>query len=261
MYLIETEDNIGFITASYVKNKIGSFVPAKNKPYFVLALPTGGTAVDLYKNLVKFHLEGILNFDKVVTFNLDEYAGLPENHPESYHSFMAKNLFDHIKINKDRVNILNGNAKNLEQECKIYEEKIKSYGGIDLFIGGIGQNGHIAFNEPGSSFDSTTRVVDLTPNTISANARFFNGDTSLVPTKALTMGLGTVMSAKEVVIMATGPKKAQALYHAFEDKQNINWPVTVLQKHPRSFIIADKAAAAEISKTTKQNCGLCSFIK
>ena len=259
MYLIETEDNIGFLTASYVRNRIKSFVSTGSKPYFVLALPTGGTAVDLYKHLVQFHKEG-LSFDKVVTFNLDEYIGLPENHPESYHSFMAKNLFDHIKISKEQVNILNGNAANLEQECANYEEKIKNYGGIDLFIGGIGQNGHIAFNEPGSNFDSKTRVVDLAPNTISANARFFNGDISLVPTRALTMGLGTIMSAKEIIIMATGPKKAQALYHAFEDKQTTAWPVTVLQKHPRTFIISDKTAAAEISKTTKQNCGLCSFI-
>jgi len=259
MFLIETEDNIGFLTASYVKNRIKSFVSTESKPYFVLALPTGGTAVDFYKYLVQFHKEG-LSFDKVVTFNLDEYVSLPENHPESYHSFMAKNFFDHIKISKKQINILNGNAANLEKECINYEEKIKNYGGIDLFIGGIGQNGHIAFNEPGSAFDSKTSVVDLTPNTISANARFFNGDISLVPTRALTMGLGTIMLAKEIIIMATGPKKAQALYHAFEDKQNTAWPVTVLQKHPRTFIIADKAAAAELSKTTKQNCGLCSFI-
>lgn len=259
MHLIETEDNIGFLTASYVKNRIKSFVSTKSKPYFVIALPTGGTVVDLYKNLVKFCHEG-LSFDNVVTFNLDEYAGLPESHPESYHSFMAKNFFDHIKIKREQINILNGNAENLERECKDYEEKIKNYGGIDLFIGGIGQNGHIAFNEPGSAFDSLTRVVDLTPNTIAANARFFNDDTSLVPTRALTMGLGTITNAKEVIIMATGPKKAQALYHAFEDKQSTDWPVTVLQKHPRTFVIADKHATAEISKTTKQKCGLCSFI-
>ena len=259
MYLIETEDNVGFLTASYVKNKIKSFVSTEEKPFFVLALPTGGTAIDLYKYLVKFYEEG-LSFDKVVTFNLDEYAGLPENHPESYHSFMAKNFFDHIEIPKEQINILNGNAENLEKECKNYEEKIKTYGGIDLFIGGIGQNGHIAFNEPGSNFDSKTRVVNLTPNTIVANSRFFGNDASLVPTGALTMGLGTIMSAKEIVIMATGPKKSQALYHAFEDKQNINWPITILKKHPRTFIIADKAAAAELSKTTKLNYGLCSFI-
>ena len=252
MYLIETEDNIGFLTASYVKNRIKSFVSTKSKPYFVLALPTGGTAVDLYKNLVRFYKEG-LSFDNVVTFNLDEYANLPENHPESYHSFMAKNFFDHIKIPKEQVNILNGNAKNLDKECISYEKKIKNYGGIDLFLGGIGQNGHVAFNEPGSSFDSKTRVVNLSPNTISANARFFGGNMFLVPTRALTMGLSTIMSAKEVIIMATGHNKAQALYHAFEDKQITAWPVTVLQKHPRAFIITDKAAAAEISKTTKHN--------
>lgn len=259
MYLIETEDNVGFLTASYVKNRIKSFVSTKSKPYFVLALPTGATAVDLYKNLIKFCKEG-LNLDKVVTFNLDEYINLPEDHPQSYHSVLFKNLFSHIKIKKEQINFLNGNASNLDAECSSYEEKIKNYGGIDLFIGGIGQNGHIAFNEPGSAFDSKTRTVNLAQSTLSANARFFNNDISSVPTRALTMGLGTIMSAKEIIIMATGAKKSQALYHAFEDKQNTDWPVTVLQKHPRTFIIADKTATAEISKTTKQNCGLCSFI-
>ena len=261
MQLIETEDNVGFLTASYVKNRINSFVPSAAKPHFVLALPTGGTAVDLYKNLVRFNQENTLNFKNVVTFNLDEYVNLPISHPESYHSFMARNLFDHIKINKEQINILNGNAEDLDKECFEYEQKIKKYGGIDLFIGGIGQNGHIAFNEPGSAFDSRTRVIELTANTISANSRFFEGDTSLVPTRALTVGLGTIMESKEVIIMATGPKKSQALYHAFEDKPNINWPITVLQNHPRAFIVADKPAAAEISSSIKRTCGACSFLK
>ena len=261
MQLIETEDNVGFLTASYVKNRIKAFVPTAKKPYFVLALPTGGTAVDLYKNLVRFNQENSLNFENVVTFNLDEYVALPVTHPQSYHSFMAHNLFDHIKINENQINILNGNAENLEQECLEYEQKIKKYGGIDLFIGGVGQNGHIAFNEPGSAVDSGTRVVELTADTISANSRFFKGDTSLVPTRALTMGLGTIMEAKEIIIMATGTKKSQALYHAFEDKPNTNWPITVLQSHPRSFIIADKSAAAEISSSIKRTCGACSFLK
>ena len=261
MQLIETEDNVGFLTASYIKNKIKAFVPSVEKPYFVLALPTGGTTIDLYKNLVRFNQENILNFNNVATFNLDEYVALPTTHPQSYHSFMAHNLFDHIKINKEQINILNGNAANLEEECLEYEQKIKKYGGIDLFIGGIGQNGHIAFNEPGSAFDSRTRIIGLTANTISANSRFFEGKTSLVPTRALTMGLGTIMEAKEVVIMATGPKKAEALYHAFEDKPNTTWPITVLQKHPRAFIVADKFAAAEISSSIKRSCGVCSFLK
>ena len=261
MQLIETEDNVGFLTASYIKNRINAFVPSAEKPYFVLALPTGGTAVDLYKNLVRFYQENTLSFERVVTFNLDEYVSLPISHPQSYHSFMCQNLFDHIKINKEQINILNGNAQDLEKECLDYEEKIKRYGGIDLFIGGIGQNGHIAFNEPGSAFDSKTHIVNLTENTISANSRFFEGDTSLVPTRALTVGLGTIMAAKEVIIMATGPKKSQALYHAFEDKPNTNWPITVLQNHPRAFIVADKAAAAEISSGVKKACGVCSFLK
>ncbi len=261
MYLIETEENVGFLTASYVKYKIQNFVPTEKKPFFVLALPTGGTSVDLYKNLVKFYKDGLLNFDNVVTFNLDEYVGLPAAHPESYHSFMATNFFEHIKINKEQINILDGNAKNLETECQNYEQKIKDCGGIDLFIGGVGENGHIAFNEPGSAFDSKTRIVNLTESTIKANSRFFDGNINLVPTKTLTMGLGTIMAAKEVIIMATGIKKADSVYHAFEDKANINYPITVLQKHPRAFIITDKAAASNLSSATKRACGFCSFIK
>lgn len=260
MFLIETEENIGFLTAAYVKNKINNFVSKPAKPYFVLALPTGGTSVDFYKNLIKFYKEGTLNFDKVITFNLDEYVGLTSTHPESYHSFMTHNFFDHIKIPKEQINILNGNASNLEEECTAYEQKIKKYGGFDLFLGGVGQNGHIAFNEPNSSFTSRTRIINLTESTIVANSRFFNGDMSLVPTRALSIGLGTIMESKEIVIMATGPKKASAIYHAFEDKQNTSWPITVLQKHPRTFIVADKQAAAELSATTKQKCGICSFI-
>ena len=246
---------------SYIKNKINTFVPTAKKPFFVLALPTGGTSVDLYKNLVRFNQENVLSFERVITFNLDEYVGLPITHPESYHSFMFRNFFDHIKIDKKQINILNGNAENLEKECHDYEEKIKHYGGIDLFLGGVGQNGHIAFNEPGSVFDSKTRVIDLTPNTIAANSRFFGNDISLVPTRALTVGLGTIMKAKEAVIMATGLKKSQALYHAFEDKPSTAWPITILQKHPRAFIVADKAAAAEISSSIKRTCGACSFLK
>lgn len=259
MYLIETEENVGFLTASYVKNKINNFVPTPEKQFFVLALPTGGTSVDLYKNLVKFYREGTLTFNKVVTFNLDEYVALPAEHPESYHSFMARSFFEHIKINKEQINILDGNAKNLQAECAAYEQKIKSYGGIDLFIGGIGENGHIAFNEPGSAFDSRTRLINLTESTIKANSRFFEGNTALVPTQTLTMGLGTIMETKEIIIMATGIKKAEAVHRAFEYKPNINCPVTILQEHPRSFIITDKAAASNLSAATKRNCGICSF--
>ena len=261
MYLIETEENVGFLTASYVKNRIKNFVPTDKKPFFVLALPTGGTSVDFYKHLVKFNQEKTLAFDKVVTFNLDEYVGLPQEHPESYHSFMARNLFNHIKINQEQKNILNGNAKDLQAECAAYEQKIKSYGGIDLFVGGVGENGHIAFNEPGSNFSSRTRLIDLTASTIKANSRFFDGKTDLVPTKTLTMGLGTIAESKEIIIMATGIKKAEALRHAFEDKPSTNCPITILQEHPRSFVIADKAAASNLSCSTKKTYGVCSFIK
>ena len=168
----------------------------------------------MYRNLIKLHKEGKVSFRNVVTFNMDEYVGIPEDHSESYHTFMWKNFFSHIDIRPENVNILNGNAEDLVAECARYEEKIKQYGGIKLFLGGIGPDGHIAFNEPGSSLSSRTRMKELTTDTIIANSRFFDNDVNKVPKTALTVGVGTIMDAHEVLIMVNGHNKARALQHA-----------------------------------------------
>ena len=152
--------------------------------------------------------EGRVSFKNVVTFNMDEYVGLPESHPQSYHTFMAEHLFNHIDCPKENIHILNGNAEDLEAECRHYEEMIREAGGIDLFLGGIGPDGHIAFNEPGSSLRSRTRVKTLTSDTRIANSRFFDNDPEKVPAHALTVGVGTVMDAREVLILANGHHKA-----------------------------------------------------
>ena len=181
---------------------------------------------------------------------MDEYIGIPESHPESYHSFMHNNFFKYVNIKPENINILNGNAKNLEEECRRYEDKIKSYGGIELFMGGIGPDGHIAFNEPGSSLTSRTRVKTLTTDTIIANSRFFNNNINEVPKTALTVGVGTIMDAKEVLILVNGHNKARALYQAVEGAVNHMWTVSILQMHPKGIIVCDDAATIELKVGT-----------
>ena len=196
--------------ANYVASKINAANPTEEKP-FVLGCPTGSSPLGMYKALIELNKQGKVSFQHVVTFNMDEYVGLPEEHPESYHSFMWNNFFNHIDIKKENVHILNGNAENLVEECTNYEKAISEIGGIDLFLGGIGPDGHIAFNEPGSSLSSRTRVKTLTTDTIIANSRFFDNDVNKVPKTALTVGVGTVLSAKEVLILCNGHNKARAL--------------------------------------------------
>lgn len=194
-------------TADYVAHRIIEANPTEEHP-FVLGLPTGSSPLGMYRELINLNRHGVISFKNVITFNMDEYVGLPQSHPESYHSFMWNNFFSHIDIKHENVNILNGNADDIEAECRAYEEKIKACGGIDLFVGGIGPDGHIAFNEPGSSLTSRTRLKNLTTDTIIANSRFFNNDISLVPKKALTVGVGTVLDAREVLIIVNGHGKA-----------------------------------------------------
>lgn len=204
----------------------------------------------MYKNLVKAYQEGRVSFANVITFNMDEYVGLPEEHPESYHSFMFSNFFNHIDCPRENIHILNGNAENLEDECNRYEEMIAQAGGIDLFIGGIGPDGHIAFNEPGSSLVSRTRVKTLTQDTIIANARFFDNDITKVPKHALTVGVGTVMDAKEVLILVNGHNKARALQAAVEGGVTQMWTISALQLHQHSVIVCDEAATDELKVST-----------
>jgi glucosamine-6-phosphate deaminase len=231
--------------ANYVAKRINEFTPGKAKS-FVLGLPTGSSPLGMYKELIKLNKAGKVSFKNVVTFNMDEYVNLPRDHSESYHSFMWNNFFSHIDIPKGNVNILNGNAPDLESECANYEERIKKAGGITLFVGGIGPDGHIAFNEPGSSLSSRTRVMALTYDTILANSRFFDGDINKVPKTALTVGVGTVMDACEVLIIVNGYKKGRALRHAVEEGVNHMWTVSALQLHPNGIIVCDDESTAEL---------------
>lgn len=220
-----------------------------DKP-FVLGLPTGSTPLGLYRRLIELNKEGRVSFRNVVTFNMDEYVGLSHDHPQSYHRFMWDNFFSHIDIPRENVNILDGTAPDPDAECASYEEKIRRAGGIDLFVGGVGADGHIAFNEPGSSLSSRTRIKTLTSDTKAANSRFFGGDLSKVPSTALTVGVGTVMDAREVMVLASGQGKACALHHAVELGVNHMWTISCLQLHPRTIIVCDDDATIELKVGT-----------
>ncbi len=236
-------------TANYIAMRINRFGPGADKP-FVLGLPTGSSPIGVYNELVELCKAQKVSFKNVATFNMDEYVNLPQDHPESYHTFMWKHLFSRVDIPRDNVNILNGNAPDLEAECARYEEKMRKLGGVRLFLGGIGPDGHIAFNEPGSSLSSRTRVKTLTYDTIIANSRFFGGDINKVPKTALTVGVATVMNAQEVVIIVNGHNKARALQHAIEGSVNHLWTISALQMHPKGIIVCDDEATAELKVAT-----------
>ena len=235
--------------ANYVASRINAANPTAEKP-FVLGCPTGGSPLGMYKNLIKLNKEGKVSFKNVVTFNMDEYCGIPQDHEQSYHTFMWTNFFNHIDILPENVNILNGNAEDPIAECQRFEDKIKSYGGIDLFMGGVGPDGHIAFNEPGSSLTSKTRMKTLTQDTIIANSRFFNNDVNQVPKTALTVGVGTVMAAKSVMLIVNGYNKARALRHGVEGGISQMWTISALQMHEKAIMIADEDACAELKVGT-----------
>lgn len=235
--------------AKYIADAINRKAATTSTP-FVLGLPTGSTPLGTYKELIRLNREGYVSFRNVITFNMDEYVGLPEEHPQSYHSFMWDNFFSHIDINPENVNILNGNAENLEKECEDYEKRIESAGGIDLFLGGVGEDGHIAFNEPFSSMASRTRIKTLTQDTIIVNSRFFDGDVNQVPKLALTVGVATILSAQEVIILAFGPKKARAVKEGVEGAYSHQWTITGLQTHRHGILVADEDAAGELKVST-----------
>jgi glucosamine-6-phosphate deaminase len=235
--------------AEYVAAGINNAAPGKDRP-FILGLPTGSSPIGMYSRLVELHRKGLVSFRNVITFNMDEYVGVPEEHPQSYHSFMRKNFFDHIDIRPENIHILNGNAADPEAECASYEARIKELGGIDLFLGGIGPDGHIAFNEPGSSLASRTRIKTLTTDTIIANSRFFDNDVDKVPRTALTVGVGTILDAREILIIVNGHNKARALQQAVEGAVSQMWTITALQLHPKAIIVADEAACSELKVGT-----------
>ena len=229
-------ERLSLWAANYVAARINEFNPTPERP-FVLGCPTGSSPLGLYRNLVRLNKEGKVSFRNVVTFNMDEYCGIPRDHSESYHTFMWTNFFSHIDIPAENVNILDGNAADVAAECARFEAKIKSYGGIELFMGGVGPDGHIAFNEPGSSLTSRTRQKTLTHDTIIANSRFFGGDVNLVPKTALTVGVGTVMDAR-------------GLRHGVEGGVSQMWTISALQFHPHAIIVADDAACEELKVGT-----------
>jgi glucosamine-6-phosphate deaminase len=236
-------------TACHIASRIREYTPSAEKP-FVLGLPTGSTPLGTYRELADMLRRKELSFLHVVTFNMDEYIGLPEDHPQSYHSFMWQNFFRHIDIPKENVHILNGNAADLAKECAEYEESIRRVGGIELFLGGMGPDGHIAFNEPGSSLSSRTRIKTLTYDTVLANARFFGDDPQRVPRTALTVGVGTILDAREVLIVVSGYGKARALQKVVEEGVNHMWTVSCLQLHPRAIIVCDEEATLELKVGT-----------
>lgn len=237
--------------ANYVAKRINDFAPTAEHP-FVLGCPTGSSPLGLYRHLIELNKQGKVSFQNVVTFNMDEYVGLPEEHPESYHSFMWTNFFSHIDIKPENVHILNGNAPDLDAECERYEQQILEAGGVDLFMGGIGPDGHIAFNEPGSSLASRTRIKTLTTNTIQANCRFFDNDVNKVPKQALTVGVGTVMDAREVLILCNGSHKSRALHHIIDDGVSHMWTASMIQMHRFGTFVCDEEACVDLKLSTYQ---------
>jgi len=212
----------------------------KTKPNSVLGLATGTSPIGVYANLIEAYKQGIVSFKDVVTFNLDEYIGLEGTHKQSYRYFMNDKLFDHIDIKKENTHVLKGVGDYLAYANQ-YDDEIASHGGIDLQLLGIGSNGHIAFNEPGGSFNSLTHVVKLAESTIRDNSRLFN-DISEVPTMSVTMGLQSIMNAKKIVLIAIGPKKVKAVYNLLKGPISEDVPCTILQKHPDVTVYFDEAA-------------------
>lgn len=215
------------------------------KPDCVLGLATGSTPVGMYKILADKYKNGDLDFSKVKTFNLDEYYPISRKNNQSYYYFMNENLFDYVNVPKENIHIPNGEVEDPEKECEEYERLIEENGGIDLQILGIGQNGHIGFNEPDTSLESKTHVTELTESTIKANSRFFSS-VDEVPTKALTMGIATILKSRKIILMACGEEKSEALAELLTDDIKTDNPATMLKVHPDVVIICDKAAYSKV---------------
>ncbi len=219
----------------------------RRKPNCVLGLATGSTPIETYRELTRMHREEGLDFSNVTTFNLDEYLGLSPDHPQSYNWFMQENFFKHVNVDPERVHIPDGLARDIPTECLNYEKMIGDAGGIDLQLLGLGRDGHIGFNEPSSSLGSRTRIKTLTPETIEDNARFFE-DHEEVPRFALTMGVGTIMDAREILLLTSGESKAEALRATIEGPISAEFTASVLQLHPKVTIIADEEAASLLKR-------------
>ncbi|MBI1953361.1 MAG: glucosamine-6-phosphate deaminase [Candidatus Omnitrophica bacterium] len=237
----ESYDEVSRLSAELIADLI------RRKPRAVLGLATGSTPLGTYKELIRLHKEDGLDFSKVTTFNLDEYVGLVHEHPQSYHFFMWENLFKHLNVNAKNVHIPDGTAKDIPEFCRKYEEDIIRAGGLDLQLLGIGGNGHIAFNEPGSSLGSRTRVKTLDDRTRQDNARFFR-NMNEVPRYAITMGIGTIMDARQLILLANGAGKAEAIANTCEGPITAIVPATIVQLHPKATIIVDKPASAKLTR-------------
>ena len=235
--IYENEEQIGIAAGNYMCGQV------LQKPDSVLGLATGSTPLKPYGQMIELYKKGVVDFSSVTTFNLDEYVNLDVKDKNSYHSFMHENLFDHINIPEKSINFLNGNAEDLEQECKDYEQKIKNAGGIDIQLLGIGSNGHIAFNEPADCFQRWSHVVTLKESTVQDNSRFFNSIEE-VPTQAVTMGIGSIMQAKKILIIALGANKAKAIKQLIDGNVTPMCPASVLQFHTDVTLMLDKAAAS-----------------
>lgn len=251
MKLIITKHNLGLWAASYIRARW----TARTKDPFVLGLPTGGTVVDMYAALAALVKNGKMSFKNIVTFNMDEYVGLAPDNEQSYHYYMKHHLFDQVDISPRNIHILDGQAEDLTGQCAAYEEAIKQAGGVDLFLGGVGRNGHLAFNEPNSPFNSRTRVMELTESTRQANARFFHNDPFQVPAKALTVGIGTVLESRELLFLASGKQKAEAVARLAQGPITEKWPITALKTHPRATLLVDPEAASALTADMKEQIG------
>ena len=236
-------------TADYneMSRKAANLIEAQviMKPNCILGLATGSSPIGTYKELIKRCEEGDLDFSQVKSVNLDEYKGLPRDNDQSYYYFMNHNLFDHINIDKANTHVPNGMEPDAEKECANYEELIKSLGGVDLQLLGLGHNGHIGFNEPAEEFDKVTHCVDLQESTIEANKRFFESADD-VPRQAYTMGIGTIMSAKKIVVVVSGEDKADIVKRAFSGPVTPSVPASILQMHPDVTVICDAAAYSKV---------------
>jgi glucosamine-6-phosphate deaminase len=242
--IIQPTPAAGSIIAARIIAKL-----VRSKPDAVLGLATGSTPVATYRELIRMHREEGLDFSKVRTFNLDEYVGLPPEHAQSYHAFMDENLFGHINVQRENIRIPDGMAVDVPAECARFEADIIAAGGIDAQLLGIGTDGHIGFNEPTSSLASRTRIKTLTEQTRADNARFFGGDLEKVPFHCVTMGVGTIMACRQVIMLAFGANKAQAIAEAVEGPITSMNPATVLQMHPVAKCIVDEPAATRLQKT------------
>lgn len=237
--IYESEEQIGIAAGNYMCGQV------LQKPNSVLGLATGSTPLKPYSQMIELYKKGVVDFSKVTTFNLDEYVNLDVNDKNSYHNFMHENLFDHINIPEENINFLDGNAEDPEEECRRYEEKIKAAGGIDIQLLGIGSNGHIAFNEPADCFQRWSHVVTLKESTVKDNSRFFKSIDE-VPTQAVTMGIGSIMQAKKILIIAIGENKAKAIKQLIDGNVTPMCPASVLQFHTDVTLMLDKAAASLI---------------